>query len=248
MRCVTGRVRKGDRRERRTGKGQPRGRKSSGFGPELKKTRRGKTPRTSCPPSRRPRPEVWRYSAEARRRGSDHARSRGGRRRARGFAPDDHARTRLGCANGASVPRARVTRARVRRARRRPRATRARTAPRTISSLATASTCGDETRGRGERGGRGRARREAAQRAAFAARPSRRYPKPQLDARAGRAAAPISITRTPARAIWRARNARRVPREKTLAWTLRIQWPGAGGIWGDARRFPRVPRRARTTS
>ena len=65
VRCVTGKVRKGDRRERRTGKGQPRGRKSSGFGPELKKTRRGKTPRISCPPSRRHDP---RFGVTARKR------------------------------------------------------------------------------------------------------------------------------------------------------------------------------------
>ena len=247
MRCVTGKVRKGDRRERRTGKGQPRGRKSSGFGPELKKTRRGKTPRTSCPPSRRLDP---RFGVTARKRDDGGPTTRdhgaGGAARAVRARRSRSDATRV-CEWCVHSPRAGHASARATRARR-PRATRARTAPRTISSLATASTRGDETRGRGERGGRGRARREAAQRAAFAARPSRRYPKPQLDARAGRAAAPISITRTPARAIWRARNARRVPREKTLAWTLRIQLPGAGGIWGDARRFPRVPRRARTTS
>ena len=169
-----------ERRSKRTANGERSAARSEVVGVRAR-TKKNKT-RKNAPnlvsAESPPRPEVWRYSAEARRRGSDHARSRGGRRRARGFAPDDHARTRLGCANGASVPRARVTRARVRRARR-PRATRARTAPRT--PLATASTC-DETRGRGS-AGEG-ARREAAQRAAFAARPSRRYPKPQLDARA----------------------------------------------------------------
>ena len=245
VRCVTGKVRKGDRRERRTGKGQPRGRKSSGFGPELKQdAEKRPEPRVRRVAAR---PEVWRYSAEARRRGSDHARSRGGRRRARGSRPT----ITLGRDSGVRVVRpfpARGSRERACDARETPaRDARARTAPRTISSLATASTRGDETRGRGERGGRGRARREAAQRAAFAARPSRRYPKPQLDARGPRSGPDFHHAHPRSRDLARKERSA-CPTGKTLAWTLRIQLPGAGGIWGDARRFPRVPRRARTTS
>ena len=132
--------------------------------PKQKKKRRGKTPRTSCPPRSRPRPEVWRYSAEGATTG---VRPRAITGRA---APRARVRARRSRSDATRVcewcvrsPRAGHASARATRARR-PRATRARTAPRTISYLATGRRVVTKREERGERGGggaRGARRRSA---------------------------------------------------------------------------------------
>lgn len=229
-------------------RGERRGERSAERSGDVgrRKKRREKTPRASSPSRAKCQPEDWRYSARAQRGGSDPARSRGGRRRARGFAPDDRARTRLARERGASrSPRAGHASARATRAET-PAHTRA-AAPHAQFPHSAPRPRVVTKREKGERGGRGRARRETARRAAFAACPSRGCTWPRRDERTARAAAPISITRAPARAIWRAMNAR-VSLGKNTRLDPTNPIAGRGWDMGHSRRFPRVPRRARTTS
>lgn len=209
------------------------------------KKRREKTPRGSSPSRAKCQPEDWRYSSRATRGVRPRAITGRAAPRARVRARRSRSDATRVCEWCVRSPRAGHASARATRAET-PAHTRA-AAPHAQFPHSAPRPRVVTKREKGERGGRGRARRETARRAAFAACPSRGCTWPRRDERTARAAAPISITRAPARAIWRAMNAR-VSLGKNTRLDPTNPIAGRGWDMGHSRRFPRVPRRARTTS